>query len=207
MRDGDLLRVPRVYQRKRRIVEVARSLCEPDMDVKPMGTIRINLRRACSRRRSGWHGRRGARGRVRGDVAIVDDNSDLGRTNLARRGREENARGREMESHGCGAPTSHVIWERVFHQPEAGVLLAEGGDDLRRIALRESGLGDGSAGTIPAFPGLDSAERDGSRRLAGDGQIRSADSRQARGGRRHRPAAAGGRGVPAKAGRRNSYHL
>ena len=66
-------------------------------------------------------------------VGIVDDNADVRRADLARSG-EEHERGGAMERTPAERSTSRsCIGNEFSHQPEAGVLLAEGTERCREL--------------------------------------------------------------------------
>ena len=142
-------------------------------------------------------------------VGIVDENVAPG-GQIWRGGSSEGSHSSEASNWLVRLKKAGVIelcGKRVFHHPEAGVLLAEGLDDVWELSYRQSGVGNGSAGKISAISRLDVAERDGRRRIAGDGEVRSADSRQAGRRRRHRAASAGSCVLSAQAWRGDTADL
>lgn len=95
---------------------------------------------------------RAAECRVR--VGIVDDNAALG-GQIWRGAFEDGGRNEAARWHGSlqAAGVTTLCGKRVFHQPEAGVLLAEGNDDVFELSYRNLVLATGARERFLPFPG------------------------------------------------------
>jgi len=91
-------------------------------------------------------------------VGIVDDNATLGgqiwRGTAEEQGQEEGTKeaARWYRRFGTAGITT-LCGKRVFHQPEPGVLLAEGADDLFELGYRNLVLATGARERFLPFPG------------------------------------------------------
>jgi NADPH-dependent 2,4-dienoyl-CoA reductase/sulfur reductase-like enzyme len=88
------------------------------------------------------------------DVAIVDDNANFG----GQIWRGESYEGRTQDAIKWvellrTAGVTKLCGKRVFHQPEAGLLLAEGDDDLCELRYRNLVLATGARERFLPFPG------------------------------------------------------
>ena len=132
-------------------------------------------------------------------VGIVDDNPTFG----GQIWRGEFESGHDQNAARWGDLPARSLRSRgyagreCFTSRKRASLLAEASDGRSRIALPESRAGNRSAGAVSPVSRLDFAERDGSRRLAGNGQVWITDSRQARSRRRNGSVVARGGGIPA----------
>lgn len=95
-------------------------------------------------------------------VGIVDDNATLGGQiwrgaleGAGVGGFEDRGRNEAAKWHGSlqAACVTTLRGKRVFHQPEAGVLLAEGNDDLFELSYRNLILATGARERFLPFPG------------------------------------------------------
>jgi D-hydroxyproline dehydrogenase subunit alpha len=92
-------------------------------------------------------------------VGIVDDNAALGgqiwRGAFEDGGFEDGGRSEAARWHGSlqAASVTTLCGKRVFHQPEAGVLLAEGNDALLELSYRNLVLATGARERFLPFPG------------------------------------------------------
>ena len=94
-------------------------------------------------------------------------------------GDESTRRRGEMDSPAAGCATSpELCGMRVFHQPEAGVLLGRRRTTISaNCAMRNWYWPRGARERFLPFPGLDSAQCHGRGRTAGHGEVGLADSR------------------------------
>src|SRR5437899_4299854 len=86
-------------------------------------------------------------------VAIVDDNATLGGQIWRGAAVEENQEAARLSLRLRSANVTQLNGTRIFHQPEAGILLAEGGDGLLELRYANLVLATGARERFLPFPG------------------------------------------------------
>ena len=131
-------------------------------------------------------------------VGIVDDNFSPWRTDLARRQLEgQESAGGARGSIVCGPRRSDSsLWDASLSSARSRVYCwRRGRDDIRELRYEKLILATGARERFLPFPGWTLPNVMGAGGLQAMVKCGLADSRETRGGRRHRAAVAGGRGL------------